>query len=73
MNRAPLKNLNRNTFTTTQIKALQEHYSKINGIDPNSKSYKALIQLLDSLPKETLKNLSESKIKFISSLARNRI
>ena len=35
------------SFSTSQIAALKAEYSKINGIDPDSDTYKKLIAMLD--------------------------
>jgi hypothetical protein len=55
------------------IEALRSEYAKINTIDPSGPSYRTLVVLLDKLPQDNLKQLAEANIKFVSSLARNRV
>jgi len=64
---------NPSKFTQSQLNKLREEYSVIQGIDPGSDSYIALTKKLDALPLPLLKQLESAKIKFISSLARNRV
>jgi hypothetical protein len=56
--------------TVEQLKAA---YSNINSIDPDSASYKKLVTLLDKLDNTTLQNIVDAKVKFVSSLALNRL
>lgn len=60
-------------FTKQQIELLKRSYDSLEKIDVTSKEYKSLVALLDNLPQSHLKKLSKSNIKFVSSLARNRI
>ena len=61
------------SFSPSQIAALKAEYSKINGIDPDSDTYKKLIAMLDRLDLKTLKSLAGAEIKFVSKLAQNRV
>jgi hypothetical protein len=61
------------SFSPSQIAALKKEYSKINGIDPSSDNYKKLIAMLDKLDLASLKSLAGADIKFVSSLAKNRV
>lgn len=63
----------KNPTNYSQIDMLKTAYSGIQGIDPSSAEYKRLIALLNSLDQKTLKDLADAKIKFVSSLARNRV
>ena len=60
-------------YSAKQIASLRKEYSAVNKVDPDSPTYKSLIKHLDSLPQELLKDLANAKIKFVSSLARNRV
>ena len=42
------------SFSPSQIAALKAEYSKINGIDPSSDTYKKLIAMLDRLDLKSL-------------------
>lgn len=64
---------NPSKFTQSQLNKLREEYSVIQGIDPGSNSYIALTKKLDALSLPLLQQLESAKIKFISSLARNRV
>jgi hypothetical protein len=61
------------SFSPSQIAALKAEYSKINGIDPSSDTYKKLIAMLDRLDLKSLKSLAGAEIKFVSKLAQNRV
>jgi hypothetical protein len=61
------------SFSDAQIAALKAEYGKINKIDPDSPSYKKLTKMLDSIPDDMLKKLSNADIKFVSALAKNRV
>jgi len=65
--------IKKNPMNYSQIDMLKTAYSGIQGIDPASAEYKRLIALLNSLDQKTLKDLADAKIKFVSSLARNRV
>jgi len=61
------------SFSLSQIAALKAEYSKINGIDPASDTYKKLIAMLDRLDLKSLQSLAGAEIKFVSKLAQNRV
>jgi hypothetical protein len=61
------------SFSPSQIAALKAEYSKINGIDPDSDTYKKLIAMLDRLDLKSLQSLAGAEIKFVSKLAQNRV
>lgn len=61
------------SFSPSQIAALKAEYSKINGIDPASDTYKKLIAMLDRLDLKSLQSLAGAEIKFVSGLAKNRV
>jgi hypothetical protein len=54
------------------IQEITKAFAKISKIDPDSESYKKLIKILDDSSDQTLKQLANAKIKFISPLAFNR-
>lgn len=60
-------------FSKEQIEKLKAEYDTMQKIDPTSSSYKKLIALLNNLPQDHLKQLASADIKFISSLAKNRV
>lgn len=60
-------------FSQQQLNKLKQEYETLNKIDPTSKSYKQLIDLLNNLPQDHLKQLAAHNIKFVSALAKNRI
>lgn len=60
-------------FTASQLDALREHYAGIETIDPLSDSYMKLTAKLDAMSLPILKQLADARIKWISSLARNRV
>jgi hypothetical protein len=60
-------------FTAKMLTALRREYSGIKTIDPGQASYKKLTAMLDNLPQAQLKQLAKARIKFVSSLANNRI
>lgn len=60
-------------FSDEQIKIMQAEYGKINKIDVSSDAYAKMVKLLNKMPQSMLKQLASSNVKFISSLAANRI
>lgn len=60
-------------FNALQIETLRNEYSMIERIDPCAASYERLTASLNSLDQETLKQLAAANIRFVSSLARNRV
>lgn len=67
------ESMNEDKFTSAQIKQLRKNYDTINRINPSSPTYDKLTKFLDDLPTDKLKQLAKGKIKFISSLAQNRV
>jgi hypothetical protein len=67
------ENITEEKLSQSQISQLRQEYSKISKIDPSGASYKKLISLLDKLDKKALQDLVDAKIKFVSSLALNRV
>jgi hypothetical protein len=61
------------TFTNSMIQTLRDQYGKIQSVDPDGKSYAALTAFLDKQSPEMLKALVDAKIKWVSSLALNRL
>ena len=55
------------------IDQLRTAYGSIETIDPTGDGYKKLTALLDRVPQAWLKDLVAADIKFVSSLARNRV
>ncbi|CAB4141223.1 hypothetical protein UFOVP410_62 [uncultured Caudovirales phage] len=67
------KDIREEKFNKTHIELLKTAYSDLERVDPTSKAYKRLIDLLNSLPQDKLKQLADANIKFVSVLAKNRI
>lgn len=60
-------------ISMTQIEELQREYATIERMDPSSPIYENLITALDLLDTAKLQMLAEAKIKWVSTLARNRV
>jgi len=60
-------------FSKAQIDRMRKEYSSLGTIDPSQPTYKRLTELLDNMSDEQLKQLAQAKIKFVSSLALNRV
>jgi len=60
-------------FTAKQIEILRENYAKIQSIDPCGPAYEKLIQFLNRLQNDTLKQIANSDIRWLSPIARNRL
>lgn len=60
-------------LTQQMIDVLRKEFGKIDKVDPSKPSYKKIVALLDTLSLEDLQALVDAKIKFISSLALNRV
>lgn len=60
-------------FTEKQIETLRAEYEKFERLDPASPAMQKLFVFMDNLPQEILKQLFDARIKWISSLAANRI
>jgi hypothetical protein len=54
------------------IETMRDLYGKIEAIDPCQPTYIKLCGFLDSLDDDTLKALSDARIKWVSSLSLNR-
>lgn len=61
------------SFTEAQLNTLRNEYGKLKTIDPSGEGYKKMTKLLDSLGDKDLKMVSQAGIKFVSSLALNRV
>ena len=56
-------------FSPTQIKKLKDSWATVDRIDPTSKTYKKLDDMLENMSTEDLEKIAEAGIKFVSSLA----
>ena len=56
-------------FKPSQLKALKKEFGRINKIDPSSDSYKKMIQWVDAMGIDMLKQLRDEKIKFLRGTA----
>ncbi len=60
-------------FTDEMIETLREKYDSVQTIDPCLDGYKEICKLLERMDVAQLTQLVQAKIKWISSLARNRL
>ena len=60
-------------FSSKELAQLKAAYGKIDRVDPSSPTYKKLLDRLDGMSKEHLKQVRDAKIKFLSLLAANRL
>jgi hypothetical protein len=60
-------------FTKKQLDALRKGFAGIESVDPAQPTYTKLTFMLDSYSPAMLKQIAGAKIKFLSSLARNRL
>lgn len=60
-------------FSDKQLDTLRTQYGAIQKMDPFGDGYKKLTSFLDNLEPELLKQLSDTDIKWVSVLARNRV
>ena len=60
-------------FTPAMLSKMKNEYAKIRTIDPSGAGYDKMIELLNSLDKPQLKQIADGQIKFLSSLATNRL
>ena len=60
-------------FTPAMLSKMKNEYAKIRTIDPSGAGYDKMIELLNSLDKTQLKQIADGQIKFLSSLATNRL
>ena len=56
-------------FSPSQIKKLKDAWATVDRIDPTSKTYKKLDDMLENMSTEDLEKIAEAGIKFVSSLA----
>ena len=56
-------------FSPTQVKKLKDSWATVDRIDPTSKTYKKLDDMLENMSTEDLEKIIDAKIKFVSSLA----
>jgi hypothetical protein len=60
-------------LTPTMVNELRTAYGAINCVDPASGAYFAVCEILDSLSQEDLETLRDADIKWVSSLADERV
>ena len=60
-------------LTPAAVDTLRAAYSEINLVDPASTAYTGLSKLLDSLSQDDLKLLRDADIRWISSMAEDRL
>ena len=60
-------------FSTAQLNMLKKEYGKIGKVDPSKPTYKKLTDMLDRMSDEQLMQIHKADIKFMSSLAANRL
>jgi hypothetical protein len=60
-------------FSSAQLNRLKKEYAKIGRVDPEKPTYKKLTDMLDKMTDEQLKQIEKANIKFMSSLAANRL
>lgn len=60
-------------FTEAQITELRTRYGAIDRIDPEGNAYAGLCAFLDKLNRKDLQSLVDARIKWVSSLALNRL
>lgn len=60
-------------FTPAHLGKLRAEYAGIATVDPDGPTYPKICAMLDGMTQEALKQLAGADIKFLSSLARNRV
>jgi len=55
------------------IETLRAEFGHIERVDPDGKGYRALVAFLDRQSQDTLETLVNARIKWVSSLALNRL
>jgi hypothetical protein len=60
-------------LTPDMVQHLRVAYGAVDRVDPTSAAYTGLCKLLDTLSQDDLKTLRDANIRWISSLARNRM
>jgi len=63
----------KNGFSDVMIKKLRKEWSKLSTVNPESPTYKELIDKLDKMDINSLKQLMRANIKFVSLLAKIRV
>ena len=53
-------------FSPTQVKKLKDSWATVDRIDPTSKTYKKLDDMLENMSTEDLEKIAEAGIKFVS-------
>lgn len=62
-----------NEFSERMIEALRKEYASVTSVDPDGEAYLRICELLDGMNTAFLVQLSKADIKFVSSLALNRV
>jgi hypothetical protein len=70
---AGVEDASRGLMSDSQLGQLRTAYAGIKTVDPSQPSYGKLTALLDGSGPERIKQLAGANIKFVSSLARNRL
>ena len=60
-------------FSPSQIKKLKDAWGTVDRIDPTSKTYKKLDDMLENMSTKDLEKIAEAGIKFVSSLALSKL
>ena len=60
-------------LTPAAVGTLRAAYGEINSVDPTNAAYTSLSKLLDSLSQDDLKLLRDADIRWISSMAEDRL
>ena len=60
-------------FTPKQLDILRKQMAKINTVDPESPSYKGIVNILDSMDRKQLEQMVNADIKWLTMLAKNRL
>jgi len=60
-------------FSQKMLEELRVEYSKVEKIDPAGNIYPKMCAMLDAMPQADLKQLANARIRFLSSLAQNRV
>lgn len=75
-NKSPNEKRQKAQASKKMIDDLRKAYGSLSGIDPSKPTYKKLTDLLDKIKRENpplLKQIALANIKFVSSLAANRV
>jgi len=60
-------------FSSAQLGRLKDEFSKISRVDPNSSQYKRMVNLMDNIPADGLKQIADANINFLSTMAKTRM